>query len=160
MAAAAGARGALLLLALLTGGTAPLEAIFNAPRPPPPPPSPPGTACSGEQIFTASTGAMTLSFGPDGGSTPLKCAFLLHTAEAGLTVNFTALNFTSGGAVACNPEDAYIDVFDGTTTMAKMLAEYSCASSWAVGSHTGSMLLRLHAAAGVTGTVDLHWRPS
>ena len=127
------------------------------PAPPPPPPSPPGVGCSGERIFSTSTGSLSVSFG--GAGTPLRCSFLLHTSAPGVTLSFGSLSLV-GASDTCVPSAAHIRVYDGSTAFNNMLASYTCQNHWRVGSTGGNMLLVFTADADHTGSFSLSWGPS
>ena len=103
--------------------------VFSAPvvatSPPPPPPSPPGIGCSGEQVFTTSSGSASVTFTAGTARVPaLVCTFLIHTtAPSGLTLSSRHFSPT---ATANEPQGQrrYIRVYDGTTKLARMLASY------------------------------------
>lgn len=129
--------------------------------PPPPPPSPPGYGCSGEQVYSSSTGSVSVSFTAGGGRASLGCTFLIHAPGAnGLTLQFQTLALNSASSTVCKPDDAYIRVYDGTTTLARMLASYTCTQSWAVASTGGSMLIYFKEDGQHSGGFSFSWQPS
>lgn len=142
--------------------------VFSAPvvatSPPPPPPSPPGIGCSGEQVFTTSSGSASVTFTAGGqqGRSALVCTFLIHTtAPSGLTLSFSAFQLNSNTAnEPCKASDAYIRVYDGTTKLARMLASYTCTTSWSVGSTGSSILLYFKEDGLHSGSFTFSWQPS
>ena len=140
---------------LLLGIATAVDALY-VPAPPPPPPSPPGVGCSGERVFTESTGSVSVSFSGAAHS----CAFVLRTdADSGLTISFSSLAL-DGPDGSCLPDDAHLRVYDGTTTFHRMLASYSCQTHWSVGSTTGDALVVFTTDDKHSGRFTFEWAPS
>ena len=132
---------------------------YLAPPPPPPLPSPPGVGCSGEQIFTSTTGSVSVAF-TAGGRDALECSFLIRTSANGLTLSFSQLQLTASSGESCQGTAAQLKVYDGSSTLDPMLATYACDSSWSVGSTGGSMLLVFTEDSQHYGSFSFSWAES
>ena len=129
------------------------------PSAPPPPAAPPGRTCSGEQVFTSVNGSLSVATFTSG-EAPLRCSFVLRTtASEGLTLAVDA-GFSLVPADGCDNNLGWVKVYDGTTTLAPMLAQFHCESHWRVASTAGEMLVVFFAAAQQSGTFSAVWHPS
>jgi hypothetical protein len=143
-----------------------LASAILPPPPPPPPPLPPGIGCSGETIFTSSTGSHTVTFDTDlvttlpGGSATLDCAFVILTPNVtqGLLINFTTFDLDIGGP--CVGAGTYLDVYDHTTNLETMLAHLTCRLAPPIASTNGSAMLLFRTVLNTTGTFTFTWAPA
>ena len=143
-----------------------LASAILPPPPPPPPPLPPGIGCSGETIFTSSTGSHTVTFDTDlvttlpGGTATLDCAFVILTPNVtqGLLINFTTFDLDIGGP--CVGAGTYLDVYDHTTNLETMLAHLTCRLAPPIASTNGSAMLLFRTVINTTGTFTFTWAPA
>ena len=143
-----------------------LASAILPPPPPPPPPLPPGIGCSGETIFTSSTGSHTVTFDTDlvttlpGGTATLDCAFVILTPNVtqGLLINFTTFDLDIGGP--CVGAGTYLDVYDHTTNLETMLAHLTCRLAPPIASTNGSAMLLFRTVLNTTGTFTFTWAPA
>ena len=143
-----------------------LASAILPPPPPPPPPLPPGIGCSGETIFTSSTGSHTVTFDTDlvttlpGGTATLDCAFVILTPNVtqGLLINFMTFDLDIGGP--CVGAGTYLDVYDHTTNLETMLAHLTCRLAPPIASTNGSAMLLFRTVLNTTGTFTFTWAPA
>lgn len=112
--------------------------------------------CSGEQIYSSSTGGVSVSFSS---STALECAFVLRTSNNGVTLQVSQLSIQKTDG-SCDATKAGLHVYDGTTSFDRMLANYTCQQAWSVGSTGRHVLVVFETDAAHSGSFAFSWSPS
>ncbi len=121
--------------------------------------SPTAATCSGEAIFEAPDGAISVV--PDDAVRTTECSFLIHASSSavGLTLNFTS--FALGCATSDN-EQGFVRVFDGATHLSPLIGSYECGATPVVATTAPSVLVWFWASsrAAAGGGFNLTWAPS
>ena len=132
-----------------------------SPATPPPPPLTPGTSCRAEAVFTDATGSHDVQFAT--GQSPLRCSFVIFAPNTsqGLQVSFSNFDLhASGSCGAAEADHTFLNVFDHTTSLERMLARFSCRTHTPVASTHGALMMVLEAGANVTGAFTFAWSPA
>jgi hypothetical protein len=122
-------------------------------------------ACAGETILAAPAGSFATGQISAAGQLE-SCSFLIRPGGAGtlgqsLTVRFYS-NFSLSGEAACDDSsgDSSLRVYDGTTFLAPLIAEFRC-TAWSLASTKGALLMELSIPAGQTVPgFEFEWGPS